>query len=247
MPELKLIQCSHSGTPDGKICLLGINKKTLKGEPGEGAECYKITKTISRSPRQFHLRKSKPEEEAKDPEVKPLRNLRLSQIELSSLELILILLVDVLFMGLISSFNIFDSKPYKFIQMLTLVVLTTLLGIAFNAFLVFLYKFLLSMEMREQSKLNSKKEMICSFVIRGFYVVCLILAVVLSFWIGGIRYEDPLFVIFQWVSVLFCSTALLVLVWSLSFYWDVWFPPKERMSEISDLTVNSASVNEPMD
>ena len=247
MPELKRVQCSHSGKPEGKICLLGVVRQCLipSGKGGEPSIWYSVVKSFSRTPRQFNLRKGQAEKEPTDPDVKPIKNLGMNQISFGILEVILVIFVTVLFMALVSSLiQLQDSIRNVFLQMFSSVLLTTVCGFAFITAYMFAYKYLLLMEMKQQTKMQSRNEKIFLIAIRGFYGLTLAMAIVFSTFVIIIRGSDEWFIIYQWIAVLVFSSALIGLVWNLYSHWQHLFPSK-TWEEPSSLTVNSASVNEP--
>ena len=138
LPQLKTVQCSHSGRVGKRIFLLGLLVQCIIGEPPEDDTLwsYKLHKNITRTERQFNLRKTKgTEKDVSESEGHPMP-IYLYDIPLRYLEICFVLFIDITFIAFISIYLPMDFISNIALKMYVLILCLTILGICFNTIFI---------------------------------------------------------------------------------------------------------------
>ena len=244
MPELKQIQCSHSGQQKDKILLLGVFKQGLIGENADNIIYYKLAKHITRTPRRFNLHPHKEGQDITEAEDRPIQSLSLLKINFSQLLLLFILYIDISLNILISTLIPIDYRQSTFAPMLANIAVTTLSSIVLMAIIIFCFKVVLMVQMKQQMRMNFENEKWIRTAIVAICVPLLLSTVGTNIYVAILLDDSPFIVIYRLIAITVCSTALTTFVWYLYSLWE-YYHLKRRSLESSVLTVNSASVNDP--
>ena len=219
LPELKQIWCKHSGRPEIKIALFGVLVHSSNND--DEYLVYRMNKHILRTQRQFKIKRYEENNSNNDVDYESelhLKNIGIFQINLKFLEMafILCLVISfVAFMTAVFSTILRDRIHTKWLFILTLVVICTPVGIAYNMILVLIYKWISIQDIKQRMRMTVKDSKMSSIMFQVFYVFTFVISIV--FLIGVYLCKDneePVYV-FQWFSASFCSSSLVAMIWCL--------------------------------
>lgn len=218
LPELKKVNCSHSGSPDVRIILFGVFVLCRRGP--EEYKLYRINKNIGRENRSFKmilLEKDEGEDQMIEAEQVQLKSLNL-QINYSFLELVWIFFVNISLIGLMAAilpkiYRFYPSSVY--IEMTITVLICSCAALVFNLLLTKVYQWMLLAELKQQTKMNSKYEKIFFITIKVYYVISILVSFLFGLYVGFQNTRQKNIETYQWVCIIFCATGLFAFVWEV--------------------------------